>query len=105
MRDRRRWREAALWWPEERVLVCADALGTARYYLGPRELLAVHPLLRPAPPRPLRDMARYLAPRHVLCGHGEGIHGDEAALTLSEAVSTARRQLVRYLIALPRGRR
>jgi hypothetical protein len=105
LRDRRRWREAALWWPEERALVCADALGTARYYLGPRERLAVHPLLRPAPPRPLRDMAGCLAPRHVLCGHGEGIHGDEAALALSEAVSTARRRILRYLIGLPRGRR
>ena len=25
----RRWKEVALWWPERRVLVCADALGTA----------------------------------------------------------------------------
>ncbi len=105
VRDRRRWREAALWWPGERVLVCADGLGTARYYLSPGERLAVHPLLRPAPPRPLRDMARCLAPRHVLCGHGEGIHGDEAALALSEAVATARRRILRYLIGLPRGRR
>jgi hypothetical protein len=103
--DRRGWREAALWWPEERVLVCAETLGTARYYLGPGERLAVHPLLRPVPPRPLRDMARCLAPGHVLCGHGEGIHGDEAALALSEAVSTARRRILRYLIGLPRGRR
>lgn len=23
-----RWDEVALWWPERRVLVCADALGT-----------------------------------------------------------------------------
>ena len=105
VRDRRRWREAALWWPEERVLACADALGTARYYCGPGERLAVHPLLRPAPPRSLRDIARCLAPGHVLCGHGEGIHGDEAALALSEAVSTARRRILRYLIGLPRGRR
>ena len=105
VRDRRRWREAALWWPEERVLVCADALGTARYYRAPGEALAVHPLLRPVPPRPLRDLARCLAPGHVLCGHGEGIHGDEAALALVEAVSTARRRIPRYLIGLPRGRR
>ncbi|MGH3007496.1 MAG: hypothetical protein ACRDOS_16605 [Gaiellaceae bacterium] len=105
VRDRRHWRETALWWPEERVLVCADALGTARYYRAPGERLAVHPLLRPAPPRALRDMARSLAPGHVLCGHGEGIHGDEAALALAEAVSTARRRIPRYLIGLPRGRR
>jgi hypothetical protein len=105
VRDRRRWRETALWWPTERVLVCADALGTARYYRAPGERLAVHPLLRPAPPKALRDMARSLAPGHVLCGHGEGIHGDAAALALAEAVSTARRRIPRYLIGLPRGRR
>ena len=103
--DQRRWREAVLWWPEERVLVSAEALGTARYYLGPGERLAVHPLLRPAPPRSLRDLSRGLTPGHVLCGHGEGIHGDEAALALSEAVSTARRRILRYLTGLPRGRR
>jgi hypothetical protein len=103
--DQRRWREAVLWWPEERVLACAEALGTARYYLGPGERLAVHPLLRPAPPRSLRDLSRGLTPGHVLCGHGEGIHGDEAALALSEAVSTARRRILRYLTGLPRGRR
>lgn len=105
VRDRRRWREAALWWPGERALVCADALGTARYYRAPGERLAVHPLLRLAPPRALRDLARGQTPGHVLCGHGEGIHGDEAALALAEAVSTARRRIPRYLIGLPRERR
>ncbi|MGH3092746.1 MAG: hypothetical protein ACRDOG_10550 [Gaiellaceae bacterium] len=103
--DRRRWREIALWWAEDRVLVCADALGTARYYRAPGERLALHPLLRPLPPTSLRDLPRGLTPRHVLCGHGEGIHGDEAALALSEAVSTARRRILRYVIGLTRGRR
>src|SRR5262245_10007390 len=28
------WREVALWWEEERVLVCAEALGTVRYFRG-----------------------------------------------------------------------
>ena len=39
----RLWTEIALWWPERRVLVCGDALGTAPYYLAPRERLGVHP--------------------------------------------------------------
>ena len=26
--QRKRWQEVALWWPQRRVLVCADALGT-----------------------------------------------------------------------------
>jgi len=81
-------REAALWWPEERVLVLADALGTARYFRAPGERLAVHPLLRPFPPRRL---AR-LEPERILVGHGEGIH-DDAAAALREALATARRRL------------
>jgi len=104
VRDARRWREAALWWAEQRALVCADALGTARYYRAPGERLAVHPLLRLAPPRALRDVARCLAPEHVLTGHGEGIHGEEAALALVEAVATARRRIPRYLIGLAERR-
>jgi hypothetical protein len=32
IRNQRRWQEVALWWPDERVLVCADALGTSRYF-------------------------------------------------------------------------
>jgi hypothetical protein len=91
--DRRGWREVALWWPSRRALVCAEAVGTAPHYLGPGERLAVHPLLRPRPPRWLRG----LAPEHVLCGHGEGIHGREAASALDEALSTARRRAPRWL--------
>ncbi|HEX6701803.1 MAG TPA: hypothetical protein VF101_13840 [Gaiellaceae bacterium] len=61
--DRRWWREVALWWPERGVLVCGDALGTAGYFVAPGERLAVHPLLRPMPPR---DVFVGLTPRHVL---------------------------------------
>jgi hypothetical protein len=102
--DRPGWREAALWWPERRALLCADALGTTPYYLVAGERLAVHPLLRLAPPRALRDMARGLTPGHVLCGHGEGIHGDEAALALEETVSTARQRIPQFLLARLRRR-
>lgn len=89
--QRRLWREVALWWPDEHVLLCGDALGTVRYFVAPGELLGVHPLLRVTPPKAL---ARF-APRHVLCGHGEGVHGDEAAPALAEALTTARRRLPR----------
>jgi hypothetical protein len=101
------WRERALWWPERGVLVCADALGTAPYFLAPGERLGVHPLLRLTPPRGLRDTLslRGLTPRHVLCGHGEGIHGDGAALALAEAVTTARRRIPLYVTRLMRRRR
>ena len=65
------------------------ALGTAAYYLAAGERLGVHPLLRLVPPRALSRFA----PHHVLCGHGEGIHGDEAAPALDKALATARRRL------------
>lgn len=87
-----RWQEVALWWPEPRVLVCADALGTVPSLRVAGERLALHPVLRLMPPRrPLSD----LEPRHVLCGHGEGVHGDEAAPAVREALATARRRLPR----------
>jgi hypothetical protein len=86
---RRWWQEAALWWPEERVLVCAEALGSARYFHAANEPFGVHPVLRLVPPRQLRGYA----PRHVLFGHGEGIHGETAAPALAEALRTSRRRL------------
>ncbi len=92
------WREAALWWPERKTLVVADALGTASYFLGPGERLAVHPLLRLLPPRSLGKVT----PEHVLCGHGEGVHGAEAGPALVDAVRTARRGLPRWLVGLVR---
>jgi hypothetical protein len=85
----RLWREVALWWPEPRVLACGDALGTTAYYRAGDERLAVHPVLRLRPPRAL---AR-LEPLHVLCGHGEGVHGAAAGAALAEALSSARRRL------------
>lgn len=99
------WREVALWWPEERVLVCSEALGTAAYFRAPCERLSVHPFLRLYQPRALRDMASGLAPGHVLVGHGEGIHGDEAAAALRLAVTRARRETPRWLRQRLRRRR
>ncbi|HET7045877.1 MAG TPA: hypothetical protein VFI37_13595 [Gaiellaceae bacterium] len=87
-----RWEEVALWWPEPRVLVVAEALGTARFYRAPGERLAVNPVLRLAPPRRLGR----LVPERILCGHGEGVH-EEAAGALREALATARRRLPAYV--------
>jgi glyoxylase-like metal-dependent hydrolase (beta-lactamase superfamily II) len=87
-----RWHEIALWWPGRRVLVAADALGTARYFRAGDERLGVHPLLRAIPPRRLGR----LRPERVLVGHGEGVHEDAAA-ALDEALATARRRIPAYL--------
>jgi len=94
---RKRWREVALWWPERRVLVCADALGTVPHYfaLG-GERLGVHPLLRVTPPR---QLAR-LGPEHVLSGHGAGVH-ERAPEALRDALANSRRRLPRLALELP----
>jgi hypothetical protein len=89
IRRRRWWREVALWWPDRRVLLFADALGTAPYFCARGERLGVHPLLRLFPPR--RQLAG-LAPASLLCGHGEGVL-DDADAALREALTSARRRI------------
>jgi hypothetical protein len=93
VRKGRGWKEVALWWPARRVLACGDALGTARYFRAGGERLAVHPLLRPIPPR--RRLGG-VSPEHVLCGHGEGVHED-ADRAFREALATARRRMPRLV--------
>jgi hypothetical protein len=88
----RLWTEIALWWPERRVLVCGDALGTAPYYLAKGDRLAVHPLLRPLPPQRLGG----LEPAHILCGHGEGIH-QRTGEALDVALATSSRRIPAWL--------
>jgi len=96
VRDKRRWREAALWWPERRILVCAEALGTAAYYRASGERLAVHPLLRLRPPR------FGVQPEAILCGHGPGVF-DGADEALREALSTSRRRIPGQVVSAARA--
>jgi hypothetical protein len=91
------WREVALWWPERRLLVCADAVGTVPdYFCAGAEPAGLHPFLRLRPPRSLRG----LEPEHLLVGHGAGVHHEPAAL--ENALRTARRRIPRLLVGLPR---
>jgi hypothetical protein len=90
------WREVALWWPERRILLVADALGTIPFFRAGAEPAGLHPGLRLWPPRSLRG----LAPDHLLVGHGEGVHHHPAAL--ESALRTARRRIPRWLLDLPR---
>jgi hypothetical protein len=89
VKNSRSWDEVTVWWPDRRVLVCADVLGTAPYFRSGSELLAVHPLLRVRPPR--RQLGA-LEPDVILCGHGEGVLEDAGA-ALREALSTSRRRI------------
>jgi hypothetical protein len=93
---RRWWREVALWWPERRLLLVADVLGTIPFFRAGAEPAGLHPMLRLWPPRSLRG----LEPEHLLVGHGEGVHHHPAAL--ESALRTARRRIPRWLLGLPR---
>jgi hypothetical protein len=95
------WHEAALWFPVERILVCADAVGSASYFRAKGEPLGVHPLLRLWPPK---GLARF-EPSQLLLGHGEGVAGDQAAQALHTALRTARRRIPSWLTSLPQSRR
>ena len=84
------WHEVALWLPDRRLLVAADVLGTAAYFVADDdEPLAVHPLIRPFPPR---RALRGIAPVAIAVGHGGPIT-DGATPALEEALRTARRRL------------
>ena len=94
------WREVALWFADERILVLADALGSLDYFRAPGEQFGVHPALRLFPPRPALAA---LEPEHVLFGHGEGFHGAEAPEALHTALATARRRAPKALLATLRS--
>jgi len=100
IRRHRWWREVALWWRERRVLVCADALGTLRYFRASADRIGVHPVLRLFPPRSLAG----LEPERILVGHGEGVAHDAPA-ALAEALRTSRRRAPGALLAAFSGSR
>lgn len=91
------WQEIALWWAEPRVLVVAEAIGTNRYFTGGVRAAGVHLFLRLTPP----EVLGRFEPEHLLVGHGEGVHGTEAATALLEAIRGSRRGLPRLLATLP----
>jgi hypothetical protein len=93
----KRWAETALWWPETRTLVVAEALGTNRFYSGGKAPAGVHLLLRLTPPRVLTAYE----PEHLLVGHGEGLHGPTATSALDQALRQSRRGLPGVALRLP----
>ena len=94
---RKRWRESALWWPDTRTLVTADALGTSRFVTGGKTPVGVHLLLRLTPPGALGSFE----PEHLLVGHGKGVHGTGTTAAVRDALKTSRRGLPGVLLRLP----
>jgi hypothetical protein len=94
----KRWRETALWWGATRTLVVAEAIGTNRFFTAGRDPAGVHLFLRLSPPR---DALAGLEPDHLLVGHGEGLHGTEAAAGLHAALAHARSGLPRIAVHIP----
>ena len=101
VRKMRLWKEVALWWPERRLLVCADALGAIPFFAAPGQRLGPHPFLRLTPPRRQLGM---LQPEVVLFGHGEGILS-EAGPAFHEALTTSRRRTLSTFAGGIRSRR
>jgi hypothetical protein len=91
------WHEKALWWPAQRVLVVAEAVGTGDFFTARLSPVAVHPMLKAFPPGALRD----LAPEHLLVGHGPRVDGEDARTGLPEALARSRKDLPRWLLRLP----
>jgi hypothetical protein len=90
------WKEIALWWPAQRTLIVAEAIGTGPLFgLGRRA--GVHPMLRALPPR---SALGGFAPERLLVGHGPAVEAD-AAPALDQALSAARSDIPKLLIKLP----
>jgi hypothetical protein len=68
-RTRALWREVALVWPERRLAVVGESVGTAPYFLMADERLGLHPLRRTSPPAELAG----LDVERLLVGHGDGL--------------------------------
>jgi hypothetical protein len=94
--SRRLWKEVALWWSRESVLIVAEALGTSPAFAVGRRA-GVHPLLRLTPPR--TQLAPF-RPDRLLVGHGEPIESGAAA-AITDAFDHSRSDIPRLLIKLP----
>jgi hypothetical protein len=91
------WKEVALWWPQERALIVAEAVGTAPVFAIGRRA-GVHPILRLTPPR--SQLSAY-QPTMLLVGHGNTIESNAAA-ALEEALAHSRSDIPQLLIKLPK---
>lgn len=94
--SRPRWREVALWWPQTRALIIAEAIGTAPAFALGRPA-GVHPMLRLTPPR---SQLSGFEPSMLLVGHGRTIESDAAA-ALRDALDHSLSDMPRLVVELP----
>jgi len=93
----RLWKENALWWPQQRALIVAEAVGTNTMFTAGAAPLGVHMGLRLFPPRRLAQFQ----PEHLLVGHGPGLHGPDTPAALRHALDRSRHDLPKVLLKLP----
>lgn len=92
-----RWHEIALWFPAQRLVCVAEAVGGTPYFCAPGQSLGPHPLLRLVhPPRRLVGVRA----AHVVCGHGPGLHGPDAGDRMADAIRSSRSRTPRWLLGL-----
>ena len=73
----RGWKEALLWLPERRLLVCVEAVGTGRFYLArDGDPLGIHPFSRVLG---LRGAFEGIEPAVIAVGHGAPVTENAAA--------------------------
>ena len=77
--------EAAIYNEDNRTLIVADSLGTAKHLRGRGEKLGMSPLYRLNPPQKLLDFES----ERIFCGHGEGIR-ENATVTMKDTISKGR---------------
>lgn len=95
------WKETALWWPERRLLVVAEIVGTHPITTAGTGDVGVHPMLRLLPPKSIRGFGA----EHLLTGHGPPLHADAEA-AIEHAYSRSIRDIPRAAVNLIRsGRR
>jgi hypothetical protein len=92
-----KWHEAGLWWPEHRLLLVPEAVGTGPLFAFGDGPVGVHPMLRMTPPKVLRGYQ----PEHLLVGHGVGVHGPAASTGLRVALEQSRKDVARLVGRIP----
>jgi hypothetical protein len=90
------WREVALWWPDERALVIAEAVGTVPAFALNRRA-GIHPMLRLRPPK--QALTRY-SPERLLVGHGAALESG-AASAIDDALAGTLTDIPQLVLKLP----